>query len=278
MNPDNQTGHEVLIDEPVIETDSGITNIDFRAYYQLIEQLAQQAIGVSGSELKAVPSEKCYWDALTEDAIEYAGNIPVELREKPYFWSIGPKNCLLVFADFSPEVISEPVTLEEESQQIETAETADAQEKARFDIAEEVESLFRTTTGEDFEDGQDNEFAERLLKMVRDYGRPAICEIQHLIVHEKIKPELARETLRWLGSMDHEDTYDYRALLLKQAISNPVSTTIRDGANRGLAFMDDPNTIPDLKRAIEKEKSPILREFMKRTLIQLENTQKCLSF
>jgi hypothetical protein len=77
--------------------------------------------------------------------------------------------------------------------------------------------------------------------------------------------------------MDHSATYKYRQWLLTTALSKCKSPIIRDGASLGLAFMDDPATIPFLEKAISSEQSPLLRKLMKRTLDQLKDTLKCLS-
>ena len=80
----------------------------------------------------------------------------------------------------------------------------------------------------------------------------------------------------WLGDMDHRPTYTYRRSLLEKALGGASSVVIRDGANNGLAFMDDPHAIPVLKKAIKGARCAVLRQALEQTLAQLERTKKCL--
>lgn len=282
MSPDNCTDIKMLTDERVIDSDFTFTISDFQKYSKLTERTSKEVEEPSDSDLNKAQLDRSYYSSRTCDAIENAPFLCITVVQQPRgklnLWPLGQGIYCLILGGRLPEAQSDPAASVSEEQRHDRAETTNAQEIAQADMAEEVENLFRTAQEEDFEDGLDNELTERLLKIVKDYGRPVICEIHHLLINEKVSPESAKEVLRWLGSMDDEDTYGYRSWLLKQALVKSKSPTVRDGANIGLGFMDDPDAIPDLKQAIQKETCVILCEFMKQTLAQLENTQKCLSF
>ena len=142
------------------------------------------------------------------------------------------------------------------------------------DVYEVVARACRAAKEEEFEDGMENEFSRELRSLVTGYGNRAIEAMTHLIVYEKVNPEVASETLRSLGSLEDAESYRYRRWLLERALqcSSPV---VRDGAALGLAFMDDPHAIEYLRRAVDLERCGELRNDMRLVLEQLENTESC---
>jgi len=133
-----------------------------------------------------------------------------------------------------------------------------------------IETVFWTAKGEFFEDGMESTFSHQLNYSVKRYGGDALEVITCLIVYEKVDPEVAGEALRWLGRINHAETYEYRRWLLERSLSLS-STRVRDGAILGLASMDDKHAVPYLKFAVEKEQCFELREDMELVLKQLES-------
>jgi len=142
-------------------------------------------------------------------------------------------------------------------------------EQLRLDIGH----IFAAAAEEEFEDGMDNEFTRALLRTVRQHGNIAVNELEHVILNEQVSSECAGEALKWLGDMEHEPTRLYRRWLLEKALVECPSMIARDGANVGLALMDDPHAIPFLKKAIEASTSPLFSEMLLQTLHQLEETR-----
>ena len=143
-------------------------------------------------------------------------------------------------------------------------------------VRQEVEFVFRGIE-EMFEDEAEKVLNQRLSEFIRKYEGLAVNEIQHLILNEQVEPESAEAALRILGDIDHQATYEYRRWLLEKALIKCSSPIVRDGANVGLSYMDDPRSIPSLKRAIEDEINPLVRKVIRKTLVQLEDTETCLS-
>lgn len=133
-----------------------------------------------------------------------------------------------------------------------------------------IEAVFWTAKGEFFEDGMESIFSQQLNSFVKRYGNDALEVITGLIVYERVEPEAAGEALRWLGRIDHAESYEYRRWLLERSLSLPF-TRVRDGAILGLASMDDKHAIPYLKIAIEKEQYFELKADMESVLKQLES-------
>ena len=144
-------------------------------------------------------------------------------------------------------------------------------------VERKIENIFYTANSQEFEDGMDNEFVKFLFAAVRQYENSAIFEIHNLTLKKQVNPIVAGEALRWLGDVDHEPTYGCRRWLLEKAVSEASSALVRDGANVGLAFMDDPHAIPYLQRALLSEKNALLQKMVAKTLKQLEKTNECLS-
>lgn len=136
-------------------------------------------------------------------------------------------------------------------------------------IYSELETLFITGKEDYFEDGCESNFSRGLISCVQKYGNDAIEAITCFIVYEKISPEVASEALRWLGEINHPESYKFRLWLLERSLNCP-SSRVRDGAILGLSYLNDPHAITYLEQAIEQEKIMELREDMKQVLAQLK--------
>ena len=139
-------------------------------------------------------------------------------------------------------------------------------------VEEALRALFALGREEQFEDGMETDFSRKLMMLVDEYGDEAIAVIDDLINRdERTNSEVASEALRWLGQMDNPLSHHHRLWLLERSL-NHSSARVRDGAALGLAFLDDPNAIPYLERAIEKEPIEELRQDLKQILEQLKDT------
>ena len=159
-----------------------------------------------------------------------------------------------------------------------TDESVDFHVVSSEELRLEIEHIFAAASEEEFEDGMDNAFTQAVLRTVRQHGNIAVNELAHLILNAQVSSECAGEALKWLGDMEHEPTRLYRRWLLEKALVQCPSMIARDGANVGLALMDDPHAIPFLKKAIEASASPLFSEMLLQTLHQLEETRKCHGF
>jgi len=137
-------------------------------------------------------------------------------------------------------------------------------------IYSQIESIFWEAKRENFEDGMESKFSQNLISFIREYNQDAIESITLLIVYENVNPEVAGEALRWIGRIEHPDSYGFRRWLLERSIILP-SAHVRDGALLGIASMDDKHAIKYLKDAINKEECNDLKEDMIQVLEQLES-------
>lgn len=134
----------------------------------------------------------------------------------------------------------------------------------------QIGSAFWKAKREAFEDGMESKFSQDLISLVKKYSQDAIEAITCLIVYEKVNPEVSGEALRWLGRMEHPESYLFRRWLLERSLTLS-SARVKDGAILGLASMDDKHAIKYLQEAIKKEQCDELKIDIKQVLEQLES-------
>lgn len=138
----------------------------------------------------------------------------------------------------------------------------------QIQLKRRIESIFTNEREEIFEDGMESSFSKELVSTIKKYGDPVIEILSELIDNRRIDIETAEEAMRWLGHIDHLPTYNKRLWLLKQSLQHD-SVRVRDGALLGLASLNDPDAISELKKAIAVEQCLELREDMEQILLEL---------
>jgi len=139
-------------------------------------------------------------------------------------------------------------------------------------VRQKAEHIFRKAREEFFEDGMESNFSKAVVSLIEKCSNTAVKILSELILNEQVDPEAASEALRWVGNMEHLETYRSRRELLEKSLLC-LSARVRDGAGLGLASMDDPHAIPHLKKAVEQELNPELRHDLELVLKQLERLQ-----
>jgi hypothetical protein len=145
------------------------------------------------------------------------------------------------------------------------------------EIELETRKVFDVADDEIFEDGFETRFSRDLIALVNEKGRQAVDVIARFALLELVNDETLSEALRWLGRIDHAQSYKKRLWLLESSLE-AKSSRVRDAASLGLASLDDPHAIPHLQRAIDREACVELQDDMKEVLAQLEKTRQCRSF
>jgi len=204
-------------------------------------------------------------------------NPRLQTRES-LFKSLPIAKKTIILGGHAHQAQSDLMVTAEEEKQFDRAETDCIEKISQVNITKRVERIFRAVAEEIMEGEIAEGFAKDLSELIRQYEGFAVCEIEHFISEEKVTSESAEAALLILGDIDHKHTHNYRRWLLEKALIHCSSPIVRDGANVGLGYMDDPHAIPFLKKAIQNEENPLLRKVMNKTLSQLEDTQKCLSY
>lgn len=288
MSLTGETDIVISADEQARRFDYDSATSDFKWFVQLTEQTLQEIYDRDDSNVFDLESYEPIEGVLdwTEIADAFkkliiapifldARNLKLQASESTCDPSLIERNTVIL-GGYSSQAQSDLVVIAEEEKQSDKTDTACIEKISQVKVTERVESIFRAIAEEVIE----GEIAEKLAKdfseLLRQYEGVAVNEIEHFILKEEISPESAEAVLLILGDTDHKPTYNYRRWLLEKALIYGSSPVVRDGANVGLAYMDDPHAIPFLKKAIRNEENPLLLKVMNKTLFQLEDTQRCL--
>lgn len=144
--------------------------------------------------------------------------------------------------------------------------------KQETDIVAEIRTLFSLATFITLEPGMTNSFSEGLEEAIEKYGELALREIENIILSEETASSIALEALKYVGNSDSKVWHDERRAMLETCLRQSRSAWVRDGAGLGLSFLDDPLSIPELERAIDRESSKALKEDLQLVLNQLKRT------
>ena len=136
-------------------------------------------------------------------------------------------------------------------------------------VEEQVLSRLGVVQAEELEDGMTGSLGSEVSVLVSRYGESAILAMASLISSGKIGPEVVSHTLRWIGRMNHPESFRRRLWLLKSCLLSP-SAVVRDGAALGLAALGSRSAIPALRAAIQREPFRGLRRDMEQVLELLE--------
>lgn len=153
-------------------------------------------------------------------------------------------------------------------------ENATAPQEGQAEVKQKIEELFSKFQDEIFEDGMESDFSRELIKLVVKFNEQMIDALTILILQEGVNEEIASDTLRWIGRIEHSASYNKRLWLLERSLFSP-SARIRDAAVVSLASLDDPHAIRFIRTAIERETYPELREDLQQVVVQLEGTVQC---
>ena len=131
-----------------------------------------------------------------------------------------------------------------------------------------AQSLLRSYTDFEFEDGMEDDFTPQLTELIRDNAPETIETIRHEITSGRLGPEFSWQILRRLGALDDPPSRRARLSLLQECLSH-TSRWIRDGAALGLAFLGDRSAIASLERAVAHESIPDLKDDLSKALKHL---------
>lgn len=139
-------------------------------------------------------------------------------------------------------------------------------------VKNEVERLFSLATFITLDPGMDNAFSEGLEDVIQHHGEQALQVIEDVILNEETKSAIAMEALQYVGNAESNTWLEARRSMLERCLLKSRSAWVRDGAGLGLASLDDPRSIPVLKKAISKERSRALKSDLTLVLEQLQAT------
>jgi hypothetical protein len=138
-------------------------------------------------------------------------------------------------------------------------------------LSEELDSLFAIARAENFDDPITTRFATDLISIMDNFGNQAIQIIRRMIQHKQVVVDIAEQALKIIGMDENRFNHNDRRELLEACLSHN-SIWVRNGAIKGISYMDDPKALNSITKALETEKVPELREYM--LYLQTRYTQK----
>ncbi len=153
-------------------------------------------------------------------------------------------------------------------------ELVEAQQECNLEesLVDHFNKLAHDTTGEVFVDGMESAFSYGITLAVETHGDIAVRAMERLMSSNGVNVEVAGEILRQMGSMEDPRTHRGRLAVLTSSLKSP-DPRLRDAASIGLAALDDPAAIEDLRDAVDREAFPQLRRNLTLALDQLQAAQ-----
>lgn len=147
---------------------------------------------------------------------------------------------------------------------------------ARHVLVRRIRQAMAAAEEQSFEDGIETAFSRTLSEVIRAHGPAALDVMEAIVAGESANPEVVSEMLRVAGRVAHAATTTQTLRLLERGLLSR-SSRVRDAAVVGIAYLDDPEAIPALREAAERERVAELRTDMEQTLHDLGETARCLS-
>lgn len=142
--------------------------------------------------------------------------------------------------------------------------------KTSDEIDKMVESIFRAAESEEFEDGMVSFFQKSLKWLTICYGSQVLTTIVSIILYGRCSEEVAAQTLKCMGQLNHLPTKDFRFWILVRCLKNEA-WVIRDGALIGISYTKDMFFIPYLEQALVDEKHKGLCKDLEKVLSYLKS-------
>lgn len=140
-------------------------------------------------------------------------------------------------------------------------------------LVDDLQILNNIGKREIFEDGIDDKFSQLLKEILSKYGVLAVEKIGEYISQDKFTSSIVAEILKLLAEYNQSALYEKIYPVVIFGLKS-VYVDVRDGAINSLASLDDPRSIPTLKKAIDREMNAELREDMEAVLEQLIDTRE----
>ena len=144
-----------------------------------------------------------------------------------------------------------------------------------IDISELLEGhldrLYSAARDELFEGGRKSQFSKGLQQLCT-YAPVAVMQSlkARLVAESRISAEVVAETLRWAADQEAIFIRDSAIDFLSMGLYHP-SSLVRDAAALSLAYLDEDAAANPLRRAIEREKVPELRDDLEALVRSLED-------
>lgn len=140
-------------------------------------------------------------------------------------------------------------------------------------LREKFIALFNSAKGEDFEDPLETEFASEFTYLLVKFGTLATAIVAEMVLGKQIEISIAAQALEIVGLFEHPSYYQDRKRLLELCLLKSDSAWVRDGAIRGISYMDDPHSLNLIELALNRENVTEIKDYILQVIEQLKDTQ-----
>ena len=137
-------------------------------------------------------------------------------------------------------------------------------------LAERFSRIIADARGRTFYDGMDSQLADNVRAAIIENGLPAIDALSQVLDSHGSEVETCDEIIRQVGLLSDAPTHRARLNLLADLLASPQAR-FRDAAALGLSFLEDPDALPYLRAAKEREPNAWLAENLEQAIEELEN-------
>ena len=137
-------------------------------------------------------------------------------------------------------------------------------------VEEQLDRLCLAAHDEEFEVGIESRFSRELQRLCAYRPTTVLQSLKVRLIHGSTNPEVLSEILQWAS---HQEADVIRSLVIEllSAGLDHTSSLVRDAAATALAYLDERAAISHLRKALERETVPELREDLEDLIRSLES-------
>ena len=137
-------------------------------------------------------------------------------------------------------------------------------------VEEQLDRLCQAAHDEQFEVGVESRFSKELQRLCA-YSPTAVLEsLRVRLIHRGASPAVLSEILQWVSRQEAGVIRSPVIELLSAGLDHP-SSLVRDAAASALAYLDERTAVSHLRRALDRETVPELREDLEDLIRSLES-------
>lgn len=144
------------------------------------------------------------------------------------------------------------------------------------ELTQSLLRIFKRGREEVFQNGMESIFSRDFTALLETHGVSALVALDALLESgAQLSDEVIGEACRWMGHLEQPTTHVYRRhILCRLLCTSKRSLDVRDGALLGLASLDDPDALPCVEYALEREASDDFKRMIQQVVDQLRETKR----
>jgi len=169
-------------------------------------------------------------------------------------------------------IASSPSSVDEPSQQLNLGRASDNFGLAKGFLKSRIHEDLSAAEHEELEIGVESVFSRKVINLLAEHGSNAVEALAEVLQDKLASDAVMGILLRQLGRIQQKSSHAMRRKLLSDLL-RARSVQVRHAAATGLAELDDPDAIPALELARQRERHDRPREHFDLVLEQLRETR-----